>query len=436
MQELTQFKDVMLINAVRFLIALTTCNSLLGYGDPESFLYGKFQGDIDIFGERQLGGEEDPVQEEEDGRKDFEQACDLAQRIDINVLSRTRDYSILAYLHVRLVFMLYMSRDLGALNQLESKFPWDLLTAILNNLSLSKAPELRPSLEEFPRFSGTEQRPLPEDFAMRGLFWTDSYFPDDWFTHNKIDFDIIMSGFNWVTKSVCREDRLLHLGYLLCQSFAPLFYDPDTGLFSVISLNGTIPNAMLLDQSMETSTEINAEPSSCFLGAERPDELSTTPFQGYSCQPEFTPDYGVISGGSPLHLNMSKEQALPSDRPVVAPDPNISLSMTNELLPVDPTTAAHDTIGSIGDITGTGISQDNTVFAISNSNNASFLRDMLSLNTQQALPFQFTRPGLPIMSSWDPAVALLQDTASSVVPRQMRFPYVQPPCFFLAETTV
>jgi len=32
-----------------------------------------------------------------------------------------------------------------------------------------------------------EFRPFPEDFALRGLLWADNYFPEEWFTHEKID---------------------------------------------------------------------------------------------------------------------------------------------------------------------------------------------------------------------------------------------------------
>jgi hypothetical protein len=41
--------------------------------------------------------------------------------------------------------------------------------------------------ESFPRPEKDDVRPLPEDFAVRGLLWTEGYFPDGWFANDKID---------------------------------------------------------------------------------------------------------------------------------------------------------------------------------------------------------------------------------------------------------
>ena len=57
--------------------------------------------------------------------------------------------------------------------------PWKLLALMLNYLSDSVKDFDRIEGEAFPAEldKGDSCRPLPENYAMRGLLWTDDYFP-------------------------------------------------------------------------------------------------------------------------------------------------------------------------------------------------------------------------------------------------------------------
>jgi hypothetical protein len=69
--------------------------------------------------------------------------------------------------------------------------------------------------------AGQGLTPLPEDLMMRGLLWTEQYFPEDWFYQDQDkrgdrERDIIK----------CRDARLLKLGFKLSQvTFAQSYRD-------------------------------------------------------------------------------------------------------------------------------------------------------------------------------------------------------------------
>ena len=73
--------------------------------------------------------------------------------------------------------------------------------------------------------AGQGLTPLPEDLMMRGLLWTEQYFPEDWFDQ---DQDKMGESVQDITK--CRNARLLKLGYKLSQvMFARSYRDVHFG---------------------------------------------------------------------------------------------------------------------------------------------------------------------------------------------------------------
>jgi hypothetical protein len=114
-----------------YLIALSNCLSLFGYGSSESVLSRAMQ---------------DPKSVEsidldscvEGGR--FERARQLfVETVRIHCeeanKSKVRDPIILSFIHVTLVFMVHISRFPGAVKLLENEFPWSTLVVTLNELS-------------------------------------------------------------------------------------------------------------------------------------------------------------------------------------------------------------------------------------------------------------------------------------------------------------
>ncbi|TLS23160.1 uncharacterized protein PpBr36_05763 [Pyricularia pennisetigena] len=113
----------------------------------------------------------------------------FVESTDTIVLSPLGDLNILSYLNVRLMFLHQMSVLKGpggavppAMSHLEDSFPWHLLTLCLNSFAVGfETPKYE--IREFPPTA--ERRPLPENWAMRGLVWAEMAFPVDHFTVNE-----------------------------------------------------------------------------------------------------------------------------------------------------------------------------------------------------------------------------------------------------------
>jgi len=103
------------------------------------------------------------------------------------VLQRIGDPNVLPFIHVTLAFMYYMSRYPGAISILRTGFPWELLSIMLNTLLVSLKTTGPIENDTFPRPEKDDARPLPEDFALQGLIWTEDYFLPEWFDNKKID---------------------------------------------------------------------------------------------------------------------------------------------------------------------------------------------------------------------------------------------------------
>ncbi|KAE8451547.1 hypothetical protein EG329_003620 [Mollisiaceae sp. DMI_Dod_QoI] len=103
------------------------------------------------------------------------------------ILQRIGDPNVLPFIHVTLVFMYNMARHPHALKLVQEQFSWDQLAIMLNTLLSAYHLPDRIHAEDFPLPAKDDVRPFPEDFTLRGLLWADNYFPNDWFTYEKID---------------------------------------------------------------------------------------------------------------------------------------------------------------------------------------------------------------------------------------------------------
>ena len=84
--------------------------------------------------------------------------------------------------------------------------------------------------EEFPRLAEESPRPLPEDFAMRGLLWTETYFPPNWFSHQEFSDEQYTEGASMTEE---RRERILWLGVRLADPGRWLVYDKTKHQFAV-----------------------------------------------------------------------------------------------------------------------------------------------------------------------------------------------------------
>lgn len=116
---------------------------------------------------------------------------------------------------------------------IEKRFPWKLVSLQLNSLLLSYREHHRIQDEQFPRQDKEfAPRPLPEDFATKGLVWVDKYFPNDWFSNDKIDDD--EKYFEVASMTDDRKERILWLGCRIAKSGKWLTYDENLHQFGVV----------------------------------------------------------------------------------------------------------------------------------------------------------------------------------------------------------
>lgn len=131
-----------------------------------------------------------------------------------------------------LAFILHLTYYLSAMSVIEGIIPWKLISLQLNSLLLScqEYPQIQD--EKFPRQDKEPTpRPLPEDFAMKGLVWVAKYFPTDWYSNDKIDDD--EKYFEVASMTDDRKIRILWLGCRIAKFGKWLTYDEATHQFGV-----------------------------------------------------------------------------------------------------------------------------------------------------------------------------------------------------------
>ncbi len=143
--------------------------------------------------------------------REAEHAITLCMSTHEVVFRRFGDPNIYPYLHAVMVFMYHVTFYPPAMAHLEKRFPWQLLAIMLNTLLVNYPTFARIESGDFPE-SEEEPRPLPEDYAMRGLLWVERYYPADYFTSAKVDDD--EKYFEMASMTDERRERVL---WLACQ---------------------------------------------------------------------------------------------------------------------------------------------------------------------------------------------------------------------------
>ncbi|TVY25709.1 EST/SMG-like protein [Lachnellula hyalina] len=153
----------------------------------------------------------------------FKNAQHLSNETTEIVLQRIGDPNVLPFIHVTLVFIYFMSRRRGTMSFLQATFPWVALSTMLNTLLSSYSTPGRIEDDNFPSPEKDDTRPFPEDFAMRGLLWAEEYFPEEWFTKEKIDEEEKYHERPSMTAQ--RKERILWLACKICSLGPCIAYD-------------------------------------------------------------------------------------------------------------------------------------------------------------------------------------------------------------------
>lgn len=210
-------------------VAIANSNALLEYGKTEP----NMQGQANVIMSAIIPQAESDVKMDEASETGpvpsnvFGAASKLVKDCDILVCKRFGDNNILPYWNVRLSFMNFIAKKEAAMRHLEYSFPWTLLANMLNSLTVGFQHFERVESTEFPKPC---ERPLCEDWNLRGLLWTEGLFPSDWFSHNKVDED--EKTFELPSMTEYRRERVLWLGWNLAIHKKWIVYDEQTKQFS------------------------------------------------------------------------------------------------------------------------------------------------------------------------------------------------------------
>ncbi|KAF5707513.1 hypothetical protein FMUND_11046 [Fusarium mundagurra] len=161
----------------------------------------------------------------------FVLALDFATKTIESVLKHRGDRHTLPFVHSILVFINHLTQYPAAISSLEDKVPWKHITIMLNTLLGSCEPGYKIQ-RPFPLSRRNQlPGPLPEDYAMRGLPYTEYYFPTDWFQNGNIDDD--EKYFELPSASEERKERILYLGGRIAASEKWLRWNEEARHFAV-----------------------------------------------------------------------------------------------------------------------------------------------------------------------------------------------------------
>ncbi|KAI1632570.1 hypothetical protein F4809DRAFT_656204 [Biscogniauxia mediterranea] len=260
-----------------YYVGIANCCALLSYGQEENVIMRAIRPQrTDETTEKSGSGD---LQAQKPS-KDMERALRLALGTYDVVLHRLGDPNILPFVHVILVFVYHLTRFPSAMVHVEKTFPWKLLSLLLNSLLLSYRNHERILGNAFPREKkDLPPRPLPEDFAMKGLIWVEHYFPEDWFANSKVDDD--EKYFEVPSMTDERKERILWLGCRIAEAGKWLAYDQTVHQFGVISAYDDKLDGIARDADMTGVTESTSS---------TPRSPAFTPTSSESMTDSWTPD--------------------------------------------------------------------------------------------------------------------------------------------------
>lgn len=157
-----------------------------------------------------------------------------AWRLTMDTLSlalrRTGDRNVLPHVHIIFAF-LYSLTSIPQVSTLIDQAPWTDISSFLNELIQSELPGHISTGSLFPS-DQLDAIPLPEDYWIRGLLWSESYFPDTWFTREHDEDDRSLELASTVK---CRTDRIVQIGHEISDFGRWMSYDQKSHTFFALT---------------------------------------------------------------------------------------------------------------------------------------------------------------------------------------------------------
>ncbi|KAL8922049.1 MAG: hypothetical protein Q9172_003732 [Xanthocarpia lactea] len=148
-------------------------------------------------------------------------------------LRRHGDKNVFPFVHCMFVFLWNLASTDSIMERFQTDIPWSDICSFLNTLA---KPETMTTAvlesEAFPKSNEKVERPLPEDYFMRGQLFALDYRRSEWREENLVDEEERMLEFPSMTAT--RVERLLWLGFRMAKMNKWIYYDTIVNTFRPI----------------------------------------------------------------------------------------------------------------------------------------------------------------------------------------------------------
>ena len=158
-------------------------------------------------------------------------ASGLAFGLFLIGLQRPRDKNVYPMLHAYFVIISSFCSVPNAIWWIQQFIPWSDIATFLNCHATAETMTARVTSNSFPGFqSGIIDTPLAEDFALRGQWCAEDFFPANWFSETKADDD--ERTVERPSMAPLRLERILYSGCRIASHKKWLTFDEKTMKFS------------------------------------------------------------------------------------------------------------------------------------------------------------------------------------------------------------
>lgn len=160
----------------------------------------------------------------------FSRAYVLTMKTLSLAMRRIGDKNVLPHVHVVLAFLSSFA-SMPYVSNLIDQAPWVEIASFLTALIKSERPVYSLSGSIFSS-DRDDVVPLPDDYWIRGLLWSESYFPPDWFQQERDEDDRYLE---LASTTKCRTERIIQIGLRLSSFGRWMSFDQKSHTFSALT---------------------------------------------------------------------------------------------------------------------------------------------------------------------------------------------------------